>query len=105
MHTRCIVAYDVHIDKGMIRNTNQERKKQMTKVTLVNDFHNTSTTVQPTNNRLSERQIKRVRRVLCGITGCSCAFDDAGQRGSELKWVVELDGAGEYRIVPNPEKY
>lgn len=63
----------------------------MSSVTLKNDFHNTSTvlrcetlshmhgecTIRPTVS-----QIRRAKRSLCGIAGCTCS-DDCGCRGAQ----------------------
>jgi len=51
-------------------------------VTLANDFHNVVTTLRPKNGRLSARQVKKVRKALCGIAGCCCG-DALGRRGPQ----------------------
>jgi|LakMenE18May11ns_1017448.scaffolds.fasta_scaffold7274618_1 hypothetical protein len=64
-------------------------------ITLTNDFHNTSVNLRcevlshiyhtavayPNAN-----QIKKAKRVLCGVAGCNCS-NDAGIRGRQ-----EIDG-------------
>lgn len=50
------------------------------KVTLMNDFHDTSVTVQVSaDGVLSAGQTRRVYRQLCGIEGCLCG----GVRGPQ----------------------
>lgn len=63
-------------------------------LTLTNTFHNTSVRTRYTEERLErlsklypqERTaaenatIRRLRRALCGIEGCTCAQDIFGQR-------------------------
>ena len=64
----------------------------MSRVTLTNDFHNTTTTVVcETLSHIwnevtiypSVSQIKRAKKVLCGINGCTCSTSDAGVRGRQ----------------------
>jgi hypothetical protein len=60
------------------RNTNQRRDIMKTKITLTNDFHNTSVNVMVNGEpgdyeyRLSSSQVRRIRRELCGMADCSC---------------------------------
>lgn len=73
-------------------------------ITLTNSFHNTSVNLRPTISsankygpkelHLSARQVKRARRVLCGVDGCLCG-DDIGARG-EQRYCVDVypDGDG-----------
>lgn len=60
-------------------------------VTLTNDFHNTDVTLRcevlshiygEATIYPSESQIKRAKRELCGIDGCTCS-DAAGCRGPQ----------------------
>lgn len=45
----------------------------MSKYTLTNDFHGTKVNVVvDLSGTLSESQIKRIRRTLCGVKGCRC---------------------------------
>ena len=55
------------------------------KITLTNDFHNTSCTLISKNGRISESQMKRAKRELC-CDGCTCS-GDFGYRGPQ-----EIDG-------------
>ena len=63
----------------------------MSRVTLTNDLHNTSTTlICETLSHIynevtiypSVSQIKRAKKALCGIDGCTCS-GDAGTRGRQ----------------------
>ncbi len=56
--------------------------------TLRNDFHNTSCTVNI--GVLSSRQASRVRKILCGIRGCTCG-GELGERGRQ-NVRIELTG-------------
>ncbi len=67
----------------------------MTNVTLTNDFHGTEVTIRTevlshiwhtSTIRPTLGQIKRAKRVLCGIDGCTCS-GDLGTRGPQ-----ELNG-------------
>lgn len=57
-------------------------------ITLTNDFHNTVVNLIPKNDRLSLRQIKRAKKELCGIDGCTCS-GSTGTRGDQ-DYSVEL---------------
>jgi len=50
------------------------------KITLHNDYHNTQVNLIARNGRLSQRQLDRAKKELCGIPGCQCS-DMAGIRG------------------------
>lgn len=52
------------------------------KITLTNDNHNTSINLVVAGNKLSESQISRARRTLCGCAGCTCS-NDLGMRGPQ----------------------
>ena len=71
----------------------------MTRYTLTNEFHNTSTVVVSPNGMLSRRQVRRAWKTLCGTESCLCG-GEAGQRGGE--WGVDqADCWGDtYKIVP-----
>lgn len=85
------------------------------KITLTNDFHNTSTIVHVDDRGwITERQLKRARKALCGVDGCSCG-GDAGERGPqehEASVCAMPDGdaivdfvAGEYVMVTELETW
>lgn len=75
------------------------------KITLSNDFHNAEVTLNVKDNRnISASQVKRAKRVLCGISGCTCS-NDLGQRGDqdlpegmEIITTMERDGSITARI-------
>ena len=57
-------------------------------ITLKNNFHSTSVNLRPRNGRLSPAQMRRARRVLCGLSECQCG----GIRGPQ-----------EYELEPEPD--
>lgn len=61
-------------------------------IELTNDFHNTATRVRTSDGYLSEGQVQRAWRALCGIEGCMCS-GHAGVRG------------GEHRVEPVGDSY
>jgi hypothetical protein len=59
-------------------------------LTLQNDFHNTSVSLRAKRGQeLSLAQVRRARRILCGITACNCG-GTLGQRGAN----PEVDAFG-----------
>ena len=61
------------------------------KVTLTNDFHNSEVNLRIEHGQpLSPNQIRRARRVLCGLTGCLCG-GALGERGHQDVDVDQLD--------------
>lgn len=58
-------------------------------ITLKNNFHGTEVRLIPRNGRLSPAQMRRARRVLCGLSECKCG----GIRGPQ-EYDVEGDGEG-----------
>ena len=70
----------------------------MTKITLTNDFHNTSVNLvlQP-HNRLSLRQVRRARQALCGMADCDCG-GPCGERGDSNP-LIYLEPGADYAIV------
>ncbi len=63
----------------------------MNSYTIRNDFHNTASTIRceglshiwnEVEIKPSLSQIKKLRRELCGIEGCTCG-DDVGARGPQ----------------------
>ena len=64
-------------------------------VILTNDFHQTEYTASARRCAsglvLSKYQVKKAKRVLCGIEGCTCG-DGAGCRPSQV--MVTQDGEG-----------
>ena len=59
-------------------------------ITLTNDFHNSSVNVRAQlGTDLSERQVRRIRRVLCGIEDCTCSAR-TGVRGEQQYWIDDI---------------
>ena len=56
------------------------------KITLHNDFHNTSVDLIAKDGKLTESQMKKAQRELCGCEGCTCS-GEFGYRGPQ-----EIDG-------------
>lgn len=74
------------------------------KATLTNSFHRTDLrAVVPENGWLTASQVRRVRRTLCGVAGCTCG-DDLSMRGRQEWAVADVDtrpieyGGGRVRI-------
>lgn len=61
------------------------------KITIYNEFHNTEAAVQVTTlpATLSPSQVRRVRRKLCGIEGCTCG-GDLSERGGQDVFIEAL---------------
>jgi hypothetical protein len=47
---------------------------------LLNNFHNTKTSVRATDGTLSAAQTRRCKKQLCGVENCTCS-NEAGMRG------------------------
>ena len=57
------------------------------KIKLTNNFHNTECFVMvEEDGRLSQRQIRRAWKKLCGHSGCACG-DAAGCRPMQIKQI------------------
>jgi hypothetical protein len=67
----------------------------MIKLRLVNNFHNTETTIHvPESGKLTATQVRRARRALCGVTGCTCG-GELGERGPQVgSWTLEHINGG-----------
>lgn len=68
-------------------------------ITLTNDFHNTSATVRPVPiksgrfagyHKIAWKTVMRLRRELCGRTGCKCG-GQFGERGGAYLYVTNED--------------
>ena len=71
----------------------------MLKITLTNDFHGTEATVRVKGDRkLSRSQIRRVRKVLCGIDSCTCG-GNLSERGRQSVEIV-ITGRDEICLYP-----
>ena len=78
----------------------------MQEFTLTNDFHNTEATIRPvaiTSGRfaglhmVSRATMLRIKRKLCGMTGCCCG-GQFGERGGAYLRVVNEDGDENLKI-------
>lgn len=70
------------------------------RITLTNDFHNTEAVLRVNSESLSPAQVKRAKRLLCGVEGCTCS-GEAGERGAQPD--VYIGGtAHRVNIEPNP---
>lgn len=68
-------------------------------ITIRNDFHNTSVTIRAAiGEELTESQIKRARRALCPVGGCTCG-GPVGNRGNQDGFHVEQIDYNRVRIV------
>ncbi len=69
----------------------------MTTITLKNNFHNTSVNLRVSGEKLSAPQVKRARRALCGISGCTCG-NELGQRGPQ-EVDIEIIYDNRYQVI------
>lgn len=53
------------------------------KLTLTNDFHNTSVCLNVKDNKITAGQVKRAQKELCGIATCACS-NELGTRGPQF---------------------
>lgn len=63
-------------------------------ITIQNNFHNTSTTIRKAG-RISESQERRIRKALCGVSGCTCG-GALGERGPQS---CEIDYDSDGRVL------
>ena len=67
------------------------------KIVLENHFHNTSVTLHAElGEALSVSQVKRARRELCGMSGCSCG----GAERRDGPFVMEQVGTNSFAVFP-----
>jgi hypothetical protein len=60
-------------------------------ITITNDFHNSEARCRPTDSGwLTHRQVRRIRRTLCGIDGCTCG-GTLSERGRQEYEVCDVD--------------
>jgi hypothetical protein len=52
------------------------------RLTLTNSYHATTATLIVSGKTISQSQVSRARRKLCGIDGCECS-DFLGRRGRQ----------------------
>ena len=63
------------------------------RLTLINKFHNTQAKVNLKQKQLSESQMKRANRKLCGVDGCCCPLCNEIEDvdGNEIEWDYDVD--------------
>lgn len=55
----------------------------MAEYRLSNDFHNSETSIRVLiGDRLTRDRVRRIKRRLCGVSGCTCG-DELGTRGRQ----------------------
>lgn len=65
------------------------------RITMTNSFHNTSATLDvPPTGRISGSVVRRVRRQLCGKSGCQCGGNFGERGGASLEVVGVIEGGG-----------
>ena len=57
------------------------------KITLTNNYHNSSVNLIVKDGRLSVHQVRRSHERLCGSSRCQCS-DETGQRGRQQIMVM-----------------
>jgi len=68
------------------------------RIDLYNYYHETMVSLNVRSNKLSNYQMKRARKVLCGIKDCQCG-GSAGEQGFQ-RWGIERDGTVYDRTEP-----
>lgn len=59
-------------------------------ITLTNNYHDTTVRLHANiGDTLTVNQVKRARRVLCGLSGCSCG-GNLGERGKQAVEIVPV---------------
>ncbi len=74
----------------------------METITLENNFHNSSIALRPSKEgRLSASQVKRTKKTLCGITGCTCsgALGTRRPQESQIEVFYLPDQWGMFRVA------
>ena len=64
---------------------------------MKNDFHGTEAVVRVKGNRLTVRQLNRLREQLCGIEGCTCG-GYAGERGRQ-RYLLDYEYNSQFKVV------
>jgi hypothetical protein len=82
----------------MATTTPNKRGKKMTKITVTNDFHNTSINLQVKGDTLTRSQMRRVNRELCGMSDCCCG-DIVGEDNRDYEQVEMHDIDGFYNTL------
>ncbi len=70
---------------------------------LRNDYHNSECVVSPDySGYLNSNQIRRVKKILCGTSGCTCS-DELGTRGpQDVEVEVDYDLYGSLCAIVHP---
>ncbi len=74
----------------------------MKRITLTNDFHNSSITLHPgKEGRLSAGQVRKAKKTLCGITHCTCSgrLGTRGQQESQIEVFYLPNRQGMFRVA------
>lgn len=70
------------------------------KIICKNSFHNSDCIVIARDGKLSTRQMKKIKKNLCGIAGCLCGgFDTYADAATGSKLMVEPDSNGGAMII------
>ncbi len=74
----------------------------MDKITIRNDFHGSETRAVPNEGYLSPRQVRRIRRDLCGIPECTCGgvLSERGPQDFEIEALSD-GGVGVFSLGRN----
>ena len=70
----------------------------MIRVELKNDFHNTYREfTMPEDRVLDRRTVQRIRKALCGVSGCECGgeLSERGPQREHYEFLPLADGAVE----------
>jgi hypothetical protein len=72
-------------------------------ITLKNDFHDSETIIRrPASGKLSDRQVKRSKKILCGVSGCTCS-GPGGERGTQDHSAAVEGQSGEFTLWLSPQ--
>ena len=70
-------------------------------ITITNNFHGTSVNLKANiGDELTESQVKRARKQLCGVSGCTC-WGMLGNRGKQDGFTVEQIDVNRVVLVAN----
>jgi hypothetical protein len=82
----------------MATTTPNKRGKQMTKITIKNDFHNTEINLVLKGDNLTRSQMRRVNSELCGMSDCRCG-GIWGDHDFDYQPTTAKDFYGEYESL------
>ncbi len=70
-------------------------------ITIKNSFHNSQINLNvQIGDYLTNSQIKRSKRILCGVHGCTCS-GIAGDRGTQDGFYIEQTDINKVQILTN----